>query len=470
MRHTRFGLALIMLALVLLAAMPWDTAYGQAPSTVGGGYRTVEETEQLLLSLASRYPQLTTLVDFGDSWERGEPNGAPGYDLLALRITSRRYPGAKPVFTLVAGIHANEMAGPEVATRFADMLLSKYDNDPTITWLLDRHEIVVVPIFNPDGRALAQPTRKTTSALPNTTCRGVDLNRNFPYAWGATAASSSPCSSTYLGPSSASEPETRAMMDLLKSLYPARATQPEEQPYPDDTSGVLISLHTSGDLVLWPWAHTGALAPNARGLEQLGWGIASRNGYRPQSAYALYPHAGRLDDWAYATLGVAAFTLEIGGAGSCTGHDAPFSCIDSRYWPQNRRALLYAAMVAQAPYAQAFGPTIDNASVTEGAETVTLSAWVSATEGGVAKAELYIGESPPYGGAPLAMTAADGAFGGMTEEVRVSIPRKLLPDEPRTLLIMRAASTAGAWGPVEARWIWNQGPLRHRVALPLVIR
>lgn len=460
-----------MLALVLLA-MPEHVAYGHSPSMVLGGYFTVEETELLLRDMAARYPHLATLVDFGDSWERGEPDGAPGYDLLALRITSRRHPGPKPVFTLVAAIHANELAGPEVATRFASMLLAGYGVDPTLTWLLDGHEVVVVPIFNPDGRALAQPTRKSTSAWPDTTCRGVDLNRNFPYEWGAAAASPYPCSDTYLGPTPASEPETRAMMALLENLYATRATPPAGQPFPDETSGVLVSLHTYGDLVLWPWAHTSALAPNAPGLERLGRSIAARNGYSPKSAFALYPHAGRLDDWAYATLGVAAFTIEIGSVYPCSGHSAPFTCIDDLFWPQNRGALVYAALVASTPYTLAFGPTFDAASVTGDTANVTVSARASAVAGGVAAAELYIGEGPPYASTPLAMVAADGAFGGAVEEVRVTVPRELLAGDVRPLLIMRASSTTGAWGPFEARWAPAPdapGPA-YRLVLPLLAR
>src|SRR5262245_5265868 len=41
---------------------------GARPASFAEGYRTVEETEQHLRDLVVAYPQLATLVDYGDSW------------------------------------------------------------------------------------------------------------------------------------------------------------------------------------------------------------------------------------------------------------------------------------------------------------------------------------------------------------------------------------------------------------------
>jgi hypothetical protein len=463
---------LIALALAL-AAVPAGAQATPSPTTIFGGYKTVAETEQIMRELAARHPTLATLVDVGDSWERATPGGEPGHDLLALRMTSGRYRGPKPVFTLIAAIHANELPTVEVALRFVSELLESYGEDPTATFILDAHEVVAVPIFNPDGRALALPTRKTTTAAHHPSCRGVDLNRNFPYAWGAIAVSSSPCSTTYLGPSPASEPETQAMMALLSGLYPGRTPPPEGVPFPDTTSGALVSLHTSGDLVLYPWAHTPAQAPNGPALALLAGRLAQLSGYRSIPAYDVYPHAGRLDDWAYAALGVAAYTVEIGGGDRCSGHSAPYDCIDSTFWPENRLALRYAALVSAAPYSLSGGPHVEVLSVAGGPETVAVEATLTAAPGDtVVAAELFLAAAAGLGGIALPALAVDGSLDEGTEIVRATVSRAALDVAQRgdrAPLLLRGRGALGAWGPYGAAWP-PETPRGHSVALPLVVR
>ena len=72
-----------------------------------------------------------------------------------------------------------------------------------------------VPLLNPDG--LARGTR--------TNARGVDLNRNFPHRWRAGARGR-----FWPGPRAASEPETRALMRLIRRIDP-HVTVYYHQPY-----------------------------------------------------------------------------------------------------------------------------------------------------------------------------------------------------------------------------------------------
>jgi carboxypeptidase T len=119
-------------------------------------YRTVEETSASMTQLATTYPNLVTVVDIGDTYEKVTPGGNPGYDLQVLVATNKAIPGPKPRFFLMGAIHAREYTTAEVAMRFAETLLDGYGKDPDATWLLDQYELHVLPITNPDGRKLAE--------------------------------------------------------------------------------------------------------------------------------------------------------------------------------------------------------------------------------------------------------------------------------------------------------------------------
>jgi protein MpaA len=94
---------------------------------------------------------------------------------------------------LVVGcIHGNECAG----TAVVDQLRRLGPLEGVDLWL--------VPDANPDGRAAG--TRGNA--------RGVDLNRNFPHHWRRLGGA------FYSGPRPASEPETRALMRLIRRVRP----------------------------------------------------------------------------------------------------------------------------------------------------------------------------------------------------------------------------------------------------------
>jgi len=81
-------------------------------------------------------------------------------------------------------------------------------------------DLWVVPVYNPDG--LARGTRRNA--------HGVDLNRNFPYAWADLDGSYES------GPHPASEPETRAMMRFIERIEPSRILSFHQPLYGVDTA------------------------------------------------------------------------------------------------------------------------------------------------------------------------------------------------------------------------------------------
>src|SRR5690606_15048392 len=118
--------------------------------------------------------------------------------------------GDKPSTMNVAGVHAREIANPELLMKFASDLLSGFGTDAEATMLLNTRELVLVPMVNPDGHVVVERglnrepggnamQRKSTSA--GTPGLGVDLNRNFDFHWGGPGASANPRSETYRGAS-----------------------------------------------------------------------------------------------------------------------------------------------------------------------------------------------------------------------------------------------------------------------------
>ena len=199
-------------------------------------YRTVAETYSSAQTLANAYPQLATWIDIGNSWEKSQPGGEPGSDLLVLRLTNSNIPGPKPRLFIMASIHAREYTPAELATRFAEYLLHAYNTDADVTWLLDYQEVHLLLQANPDGRKLAETRayydyiwwRKNTNLTYcpiNQNSRGADLNRNFEFQWQAGGSSPYECDDTYRGTEAASEPETQAIQAYDRLLFPDQRGQ-----------------------------------------------------------------------------------------------------------------------------------------------------------------------------------------------------------------------------------------------------
>lgn len=429
-------------------------------------YRTVEETFAAAQDIVVDYPNLAHWFDAGDSWEKATPGGQSGYDMNVLVLTNSAVPGPKPKLFITSSIHAREYTPAELATRFAEYLVTNYGVDPDATWILDHHEIHLMLHANPDGRKQAETGlswRKNTNGNycgPTSTSRGADLNRNFVFQWGCCGGSStSQCSETYRGPSAASEPEVQAIQSYMRSIFPDQRADPLTSPAPADATGVYLDIHSYSELVLWPWGFTSAVAPNGPALQTLGRKFAYFNNYTPEQAIGLYPTDGTTDDFAYGDLGVAGYTFELGTAffQSC-------SSFESSILPDNLNALLYAAKVVRTPYITPAGPDALNvaaapATITVG-DPVVLTATINDTRfnnsngaeptQAIAAAEYYI-DTPPWqaGAVATPMAAVDGSFNSTVEAVTASVNTSGL-STGRHLLFVRGRDAANNWGPFSA--------------------
>src|SRR5919202_4677352 len=112
--------------------------------------------------------------------------------IVATRVGD---PAAQVRVLVVGDIHGNERAGERIVARLRHAHPSGVQ-----LWL--------VRSANPDGAAAG--TRQNA--------RGVDLNRNFPYRWRR-----GPRGTYYPGPRAGSEPETQALMRLVRRVRPQLA-------------------------------------------------------------------------------------------------------------------------------------------------------------------------------------------------------------------------------------------------------
>ena len=397
-------------------------------------YRTVEETNQTLSNLAIQYPGLAKLVKYGESWKKATTNDAAGYDLFVLVLTNHAIPGPKPKFFLMAEIHAREYATAETATRYAEYLLQNYGKDPDVTWLLDANEIHIAPMTNPDGRKLAEEgylQRKNVNNTNGGICSnppaasdqfGTDLNRNSAFHWNGSGggASNLPCDQAYQGPSAASEPETQALQNYMTSIFPAQRGTDDFASAPITTTGLMITLHAYSQLVLWPYGWTSAPSPNAAQLQTLGRRLAYFNNYTPEQSNALYITTGTTDDWAYGKLGISAFTIEMG-----TDFFQDCDSFNKTIFPDNLKALLFAAKAARLPYLDPSGPEITGVTLSPAGVPFGSSLHLSATVDDTPfnnsngneptqniTAAAYFIDNPPWSTSPAPITYTLTSLGG----------------------------------------------------------
>ncbi|MGY1703870.1 M14 family metallopeptidase [Geodermatophilus sp. SYSU D00697] len=299
-----------------------------ATDAAATGYHTAASLEQDMRRLAEEHPEIAELHEIGRSVE--------GRPLWALRIGERRGSTRKVAF--LGCHHAREWISVEVPYRLAEHLLENSSSDPVRDWL-QRGEVWVAPMVNPDGHEFSRTDfrlwRKNRRRNRDGSV-GVDPNRNYGYMWGTLDISTSshvPSDETYVGPRAFSEPEVRAVRDLVaRQLF----------------SGVL-TYHSYSQLILYPWGYTsepiedeadlGEHRDLAQDMEQLIRKVHGRT-YTAQQSSELYPTAGDTTDWTYGEYDAVSVTVELRPASAAEGgFILPASQIQP-CWEENRPAAL----------------------------------------------------------------------------------------------------------------------------------
>ena len=271
---------------------------------------------------------------------------------------------------LTSGVHARKRAPPKLLAQVIELLVNGYNVDADITWVLQHTEIHAILYVNPDGRYMAEKYPELSwrknlnpgNARCGDTSYGVDINRNFDFKWGdQDGASDNPCDGDYHGKSRESEPETKALAEYAKSLFPVsqRKSNPEKQmtvPFGEQVTGMYIDIHSSGGYVYYPWGHKNSKSPDDEALQAIGRKVHHFNEYKLWAGSQpdfLYEASGDTSDYLYGVMGVASLGFEI-------GDDFQQKCnsFEKDVVPINLPPLLYLAKIAQRPYKEVKGPDI----------------------------------------------------------------------------------------------------------------
>jgi len=264
-------------------------------------YHPLSSHQQWLNDLSKNHRNVQ-LEEIGRSFE--------GRPLLLMKICHTGKCGNKPVYWIDAGIHAREWIGPAVLAYFTEKLVS---DKPKYKRLRRMYDWYVLTIVNPDGYqetwAGEKEWRKNRNNVSKRMCGeeyGTDLNRNFGYFWSDNRLSvTDPCSGNYHGDSAFSEPETRAIRDVLWKRK-------------GDVK-VFCSIHSKGEKIIIPWGHNNDVFDKSRKiLKVLEHGRRAMGERGPHytignvmQAFGTFVHGGS-PNWAAGRLGARIpFVIEM---------------------------------------------------------------------------------------------------------------------------------------------------------------
>ncbi|KAM8980834.1 carboxypeptidase A4-like [Sarcophilus harrisii] len=233
-----------------------------------GDYHSLTELYREMANIASEYPRVAKQLKIGNSFEK------------------------RPLYVL------------KIASDF-------YGNKPTITSILNKMDIFLMPVANPDGYVYSRTKdpswRKNRSHKRFKKCVGVDLNRNWDVAFSKGTTSDDPCSEKYHGPNPHSEVEVQSVANFILNHGNFKS---------------FIDIHSFSQLLMYPYGYINSTCPDCDELDNLG-RDASRalyslfhTLYRVGPIYeTLYPVSGNAIDWAYKNGIKYAFTFELRDTG-----------------------------------------------------------------------------------------------------------------------------------------------------------
>jgi len=237
-----------------------------------------------------------------------------GRPIKAVRMRGAGWSSGDARVVVDFELHAREWIASMSGVYAVEMATQKARDDPS--WLAGM-ELVMVPMANPDGLIYSETSnrmwRKNRAINSGSSCRGVDLNRNWDPDWaGRESTSSNRCSDIYYGPSAFSEPETQAVKGVI-----------DEGPV-----AVHLDVHSYTELILRPWSYTYTDHPRRSEIDELGEIMlaaingANGHGYRYGGNEFLYPASGVCPDYS-TSQGAFGYTYELRPNSNAGGGFAP---------------------------------------------------------------------------------------------------------------------------------------------------
>jgi len=338
----KVGTATILTLLLmgtLIIAFNVEVGEASLPPIDWTRYHTYSEIVTILFALNDTYPDVVDVFSIGKSWGNR--------DIYCVRLTNESDSRFKSEVFFVGYHHAREPITAELPLYFVVYAATNFGSNATVTELLNKSEIYVIVALNVDGfdlfsandwqRKNGRPTDEDYDGLTDEDppededydgfieqlfdvsdpsnplfirwegtdndgdgkyaedwIGGVDLNRNYDYAW--QGGSSSPRSEIYKGPAPFSEPETQALRNLVLQ----------------HNFKFAISFHSGTDLILYPWGYTHASTPDDSKFVKIAQDLSSLTGGTPyEQSSDLYISYGTWDDWMYGIRGIFALTCEI---------------------------------------------------------------------------------------------------------------------------------------------------------------
>ena len=235
-----------------------------------------------------------------------------GRDIWAFKVSDNPNVDEDEPEVLYTGLtHAREPLSMMNLFYFIQQLVEQYGSDTELTYLINNREMWFIPVINPDGYVYNESIEPNGGGMHrknrldtncgNCTSRGVDLNRNYGYGWGSndTGSSPDPCSATFRGETSFSEPETQAVRDFILNR------NFKDVLHYHSFSNVYI--HAYGDASL-------PEEPDLTTLREIGNEMAKYNGYSTGTGFEVigYTVNGDAVDWTFGDQSIIAFTPEIG--------------------------------------------------------------------------------------------------------------------------------------------------------------
>lgn len=308
-------------------------------------YHSLEDIDSYLEYLRITFPNFVTVTEIGRTTENRP--------IKAVRFHQEGGRSDKKTILIDASIHAREWITPATITY---MMREIVDNPQKYDCIMNQFDWLFVPVLNPDGYVythshnrmwrktrsqtesiifrqsaeasliadritrfeddpildddiLAKLRAKVASPKASLSCTGADANRNFDYYWLTGGSSRNPCSDTFAGSKPFSEPESRALRDLVLDNK--------------DHLAMYISLHAYSQMWLLPWGHKqekpedfselySLAKTGSNALEKVN-GVNYLIGSIPD---LLYVASGSSIDWVKGAVGVKyVYTLELRDSG-----------------------------------------------------------------------------------------------------------------------------------------------------------